>query len=191
MKKISGVYKITNIITGDFYIGSSIDVERRWRQHKCPSTWKQYPNSQMYKDMQKYGVDKFRFEILGTVESEYLKKVEQGLIEVFQPTYNNYRAKGQDTERRKERTKKYEQSDRGKEAYKKYSQSEKGKERLKKYLQSEKGKEAYRKSANKYWSQLCSCNGETLTLGALSSRFRRAGIEHPTKEAKKYLLGQQ
>lgn len=28
--KISGVYKITNIITNDCYIGSSKDVKRRW-----------------------------------------------------------------------------------------------------------------------------------------------------------------
>ena len=30
MNKISGIYKITNIITGDFYIGSSKDVKKRW-----------------------------------------------------------------------------------------------------------------------------------------------------------------
>lgn len=28
---------------------------------------------------------------------------------------------------------------------------------------------------------------ETLTLNALTARFSRAGIEHPTLEAKKYL----
>ena len=33
--KTSAVYKITNTITGDFYIGSSKDVKRRWAVHKC------------------------------------------------------------------------------------------------------------------------------------------------------------
>ena len=42
----------------------------------------------------------------------------------------------------------------------------------------------------KYQSQICCYNGEVLKLYALVMRFRRAGIEHPVKEAKKYLLEQ-
>ena len=38
--KISAVYKITNTVTGDFYIGSSKDVKQRWKEHKWPSKWK-------------------------------------------------------------------------------------------------------------------------------------------------------
>lgn len=38
-----------------------------------------------------------------------------------------------------------------------------------------------------YQNQLCLYNGETLTLCALSTRFRRRGIDQPTAEAKKYL----
>ena len=48
-------------------------------------------------------------------------------------------------------------------------------------------KSEYNKT-NKYQNQLCSFNGETLTLNALSTRFSRMGIPHPTLEAKKYLL---
>ena len=74
--KISAVYKIMNTVTKDFYIGSSKDVKSRWAVHKCPSTWKQCPNKQLYKDMQKYSVDKFDFKILAEVESEHLKEKE-------------------------------------------------------------------------------------------------------------------
>ncbi len=42
----------------------------------------------------------------------------------------------------------------------------------------------------KYRNQLCSYNGEILTLNTLSGRFYRAEVEHPTLEAKKYLLTQ-
>lgn len=59
MEKISGVYKITNTVTNDFYIGSSKDVNKRGANHKCPSTWKKCPNNPMYLDMKKYGIDKF------------------------------------------------------------------------------------------------------------------------------------
>ena len=89
MNKISGIYKITNTITNDFYIGSSKDVKHRWADHKCPSLWKRCPNKQMYIDMQKYGVDSFVFEVLAEVEIEKLKEKEQEFIETLNPTYNN------------------------------------------------------------------------------------------------------
>ena len=181
---ISAVYKIVNEVTGDFYIGSSRNVKRRWAQHKYSSTWKQHPNNPMYKDMQTYGVDKFMFQILVPVMPENLKQVEQEFIEMLNPTYNNNNAKGWNTERHKESIRKYHQSEKGKEANKKYFQSEKGKETLKKYFQSEK----YRKTKRKYHSQLCEYNGETLTLITLAMRFQRMKIPHPTLEAKKYLI---
>lgn len=195
--KISAVYKITNIVTGDFYIGSSKNVKDRWAHHKCPSTWKNYPNKQLYQDMQKYGDDKFDFQILANIEPEQLKEAEQEFIETLKPTYNNYNAKGLDAKKFKECQKRYRQSEKNKECQKRYRQSEKGKKSQKKCHQSEKYKEYQKKYEqsekrkkyrNIYYNQLCSYNGETLTFNALYKRFRRVGIEHPTIEAKKYLL---
>ena len=135
---IIGIYKITNTVTGDFYIGSSKNIENRWINHKCPSTWKRHPNNPMYLDIQKYGTDKFVFEILEEVEITHLKEKEQQFIEKMHPTYNSYNAKGLDVD--------------------------------------------------KYDNQLCRYNSETLTLNALRKRFKKSGIEHPTIEAKKYLV---
>ena len=143
--KIIGVYKITNTITGDFYIGSSKDVKRRWKEHKCFSRWNEHPNNPMYLDMQRYGVDKFELDILCEVEPEHLKEKEQQLIEKMHPIYNSNRANGLDFER----------------------------------------KNKYNKE---YYSQFCCYNGEVITLAALKMRFKRAGVEHPVKEAKKYIL---
>ena len=147
--KICGIYKITNKITGDFYIGSSKNVKIRWKNHKCPSKWNEHPNNPMYLDMQRYGVDKFAFEILAEVEADKLKEKEQEFIETLNPTYNQMNAKGWDIE-----------------GY----------------------KETQRKAVNKYYNQLCCYNDETLTLAALSMRFKRMGIDHCTIEAKKYLI---
>ena len=155
--KISAVYKITNMITGDFYIGSSKNVKERWAHHKIPSRWKQCPNNPMYIDMQKYGVDKFEFQIIAEVEADKLKETEQQFIETLKPTYNNYNANGFDVERYKEYKKEYRKTDKCKKAQKQYN------------------------------SKLCFYNGETLTLCALRTRFRRKGISNPTQEAKKYL----
>ena len=160
--KISGVYKITNTVTGDFYIGSSKDVKERWKGHKWQSTWKKYPNKQLYQDMQKYGVDEFEFEVLEEVEPAKLKEKEQQFIQTLKPTYNSCNAKGLNIERRKQYEKQYN---------KEYSKSDKFKE-----------------YSNKYLNQLCFYNGETLTLNALRMRFKSQGIDHPVIEAKKYLI---
>ena len=104
--KISGIYKITNTITNDFYIGSSKNVKSRWIDHKKPSILKQHPNNPMYLDMRKYGTDKFVFEVIAEVEPEELKVTEQKFIETLKPTYNSNRANGLDIERRKESQKK-------------------------------------------------------------------------------------
>ena len=158
MNTIYGVYKITNTITGDFYIGSSKDVKHRFAEHKCPSSWKKFPNNPLYLDMQRYGLNKFVFEILEEVEIEHLKETEQKFIETLQPTYNNRNANGLDIERYKDYQKEYNKSNKGK------------------------------KSQRKYLNQLCSYNGQTLTLNALKKRFWRMGFINPTLEAKKYLI---
>ena len=177
--KISGIYKIINTITGDFYIGSSKDVKERWRYHKKPSSWNRYSNNQMYLDMQKYGVEKFDFQVIAEVEAGSLKEKEQYFIELLKPAYNDRNANGWDIERYKETQKEYLKSDKGKEAKKKAQ---------KKYNKSDKGKEAQKKAQNKYYNQLCFYNGQTITLRALFMRFKRKGIIHPMQEAKKYLL---
>ena len=178
--KISAVYKITNTITGDFYIGSSKNVKERWRNHKKPSVWKRFPNNPMYQYMKKYGVDKFSFEILAEVEVEQLKEKEQQFIETLKPTYNSNNAKGLDIERYKETQKEYNKSDKHKEYNKEYQKEY--------YHKSDKYKEHKKEHDKQYNNQLCYFNCQTLTLGALASRFRRAGIDHPFIEAKKYLL---
>ena len=194
--KISGIYKITNTVTGKFYIGSSKDVKRRWAVHKCKSKWKECPNNPMYQDMQKYGIDKFEMQILEVVEPEELKEAEQQFIETLKPTYNRCNAKGLDIERRKETNKKaqkkYEKTEKRKRAKKEYNKeyhkSERYKEYQKEYQKSDKYKEHQKEFYKEYNSQLCSYNGETLTLNALFKRFQKAGIPHPKLEAKKYLL---
>ena len=165
MNKISAVYQIVNTVNGNRYVGSSRDVFHRWAQHKCPSTWKRYPNSLLYKEFQKYGVDKFRFQILAPVMPEYLRQVEQEFIELLNPTYNDIRSKGLTS---KEYLREWRKSDKGKE----YQRSD-----------------GYKESRKKYNNKLCIYNGEKLTLHALSQRFCTKGIKHPVLEAKKYLQG--
>ena len=160
--KISGIYKITNNITGDFYIGSSCNIKQRWASHKCVSAWKLQQNSKLYKDMASYGLDNFTFEIIEKTDN--LKEREQYYIEQLKPSYNNNRAKGLDIERSKETTRR-----RKKEWYK-------------------VNRDEHLTKMKDYYNRLCLYNGETLTLNTLSNRFFRLGIAHPTLNAKKYLI---
>ena len=169
MNKISGVYKITNNITGDFYIGSSKNIKRRWYQHRSPSVHKQLPNSKLYKDMAEFGLDNFKFEIIEKTDN--LREREQYYIEQLKPSYNNLWAKGRNTDR-----------------YKEWNEIHRD-ERLAKMKDWHKAHRDERLAKMKdYRSRLCLYENETLTLNTLSNRFCRQGIPHPTLEAKKYLL---
>lgn len=84
--KISGIYKITNLINGKFYIGQSIDVVNRIRDHKCPrSLLRGYP---IYRAFKKYGLENFKFETLEECPIEKLNDKEIYYIQVLKPHYN-------------------------------------------------------------------------------------------------------
>ena len=186
--KIAGVYKITNNITGDFYIGSSKNIKHRWAHHKSPSMWKQHPNSKLYKDMAQYGRDNFTIEVIE--ETADLKEREQYWIEQLKPSYNNYRAKGIDIERYKETHrrsyKEWYKIHRDKRSAYHQANRDECLARMKDWHKANRIKHLDRMKA--YRNKLCLYEGEILTLNALSARFYRQGIANPCKEAKKYLL---
>ena len=91
MSKISGIYKITNTVTGEFYIGSSKDIKQRWICHRNSAFHRLHPNIKIYQDMTKYGKDKFTFEIIE--ETIDLHEREQYWIDKLKSTYNVNRAK--------------------------------------------------------------------------------------------------
>ena len=182
MNKISAVYQIKNMVTGESYVGSSKDVYRRWKEHQRLSVWNRFQNSKLYKDMKEYGLENFMFVILTPVEPEYLRELEQEFIELLKPAYSQLRAYGIDVEKKKA-TKKA--------CMKAYHKSEKYKAYNKAYSQTEKRKVYLKAHCKEFYDRLCSYNGETLTLRALTLRFRRSGIRHATSEAKKYLIQEQ
>ena len=60
------VYKITNLINGKNYIGSSVNVEKRWKKHiQCSKNVNDYKyNYPLYQAFRKYGINNFSFEII-------------------------------------------------------------------------------------------------------------------------------
>ena len=85
MEKICGIYKITNTVNGKVYIGQSIDIKKRWTNHKKDAFWQkaecyQYP---LYKAMRKYGLPHFDFSILEECSREQLNEREIFYIQQY------------------------------------------------------------------------------------------------------------
>lgn len=76
------IYKITNTITGDFYIGQTIDFHERQLQHK------REPQPKMREDVEKYGWDAFKFEVVEECSREDLNDRENYYITELDPAYN-------------------------------------------------------------------------------------------------------
>lgn len=67
-----GIYKITNLVNGKFYIGSSKDIDWRWYCHKLYLTNKKHDNPKFQNAWNKHGGNKFTFEIIEEVNDENL-----------------------------------------------------------------------------------------------------------------------
>lgn len=93
MKKvIMGVYKITNIETGEMYIGCSTNIYNRWSNHKTRyknEKSKEYSKG-LYSNMRKYGIDSFCFEVLEETTFEELLLKEKEYIYLNDSIQNGY-----------------------------------------------------------------------------------------------------
>lgn len=86
----SGIYKITNITTLKYYIGSSINLKQRFYTHISKLIKKKHNNPHLQASFNKYGEKDFKFEILLECppEKEYLLSFEQYYINTLKPEYN-------------------------------------------------------------------------------------------------------
>lgn len=86
-KKISGIYKITNLINGKCYIGKSNNIKLRWYDHKRKINDYDYP---LYNAFRKYGIENFKFEIIEEVEENLLNEKEKFYIQEFNSFNEGY-----------------------------------------------------------------------------------------------------
>ena len=89
-----GIYKITNKINGNIYIGLSVDIYRRWQSHKQrydKKSDKEY-NKVLYKAFRKYGIENFTFEIIEECALEQLREREKYWIAYYDSYHNVYNA---------------------------------------------------------------------------------------------------
>lgn len=93
MKRRTGIYKIKNIITEKVYVGSAIDIDKRWRKHKQMINEGNHHSIKLQNSMNKHGISKFIFEIIEECEKELLIEREQYWINVLDSYNNGYNSR--------------------------------------------------------------------------------------------------
>ena len=87
---MKGIYKFQNKVNNKVYIGQSMNIEHRYKQHK-----RLYlnGNNKFYNALCKYGWDSFSFEIIDT-DNKYtrddLNKLEKYYIEKYNSFFDGY-----------------------------------------------------------------------------------------------------
>jgi group I intron endonuclease len=81
----TGIYKIFNTATGKMYVGSAIDIDRRWADHKKLLKQGTHHSKKLQNSWLKHGPEAFEFSIIEFVLSkEELISREQYWIDAFE-----------------------------------------------------------------------------------------------------------
>lgn len=88
--QLSGIYRILNKINGNCYIGSSLNVEKRYKHHLSTLRHNSSRCSILQKAFNKYGEDNFEFQVILCCKPEYRLYYEQQLIRELNSQYNAF-----------------------------------------------------------------------------------------------------
>ena len=88
-----GIYKITTLHNNKYYIGSSIDIEKRWRDHLSKMRMQKHANARLQNVYNKYGESDFAFIVLLEMPDasniEIRQKEQEFLDKIFQEDKDN------------------------------------------------------------------------------------------------------
>jgi hypothetical protein len=84
----SGVYAITNTVTGSQYVGSAINIAARWASHRHALRNHRKAPPKLQRAWDKYGEPAFSFSVLELCEPQDCLAVEQRHIDALKPRYN-------------------------------------------------------------------------------------------------------
>lgn len=83
-----GIYKITNIVTKDYYIGSADNIYRRECEHRRKLSLNKHVNHHLQNAWNKYGADNFEFSTILICDIENKLYFEQAILDGLKPKYN-------------------------------------------------------------------------------------------------------
>lgn len=88
--QICGIYAIENLINGKVYIGQSVDIKKRFREHKYHFKTNNHCNNYLQNAWNKYGEENFSFEIIEQCSEEELRPKEIFYIEEYRKIIEVY-----------------------------------------------------------------------------------------------------
>lgn len=90
MKKISGIYKIVNIVNNKLYIGKAFNINNRFRRHIYELNNNKHNNEHLQSVWNKYGEKNFKFEILKECHIDDLNDNEEYFIRYYSSNNRKY-----------------------------------------------------------------------------------------------------
>lgn len=89
--KVRGIYKITNKSNNKIYIGESLDVKKRWMEHKNSLNNNNHYNNELQSDYNLYGKDSFDFNLIQEcIDEDFV--INQAKLIILEAYYiNKYR----------------------------------------------------------------------------------------------------
>ena len=78
---ISGIYKIINTQSAKYYVGSAVDLRRRWNEHRSQLTNGTHHNKYLQRAWDKDGCQTFEFVVVEYVVTKNLVTVEQQYLD--------------------------------------------------------------------------------------------------------------
>ena len=84
----SGIYQIKNTLNGKCYIGSAVNLRKRWRDHLRDLCRGEHFNHHLQAAFDKYGEGVFIFKTLERIEPKMLLEREQHYLDTLKPEYN-------------------------------------------------------------------------------------------------------
>jgi group I intron endonuclease len=85
----TGIYEILNIKNGHRYIGSAVNVSKRWRDHLRELERGIHHSKYLQRSFAKHGEQSFVFKVLLACSKENLLHYEQSLIDFYKPEFNS------------------------------------------------------------------------------------------------------
>jgi group I intron endonuclease len=85
--RMRAIYNIINIENKKRYIGETMDVKRRWEEHEEELENNQHHSYKLQQDWNKYGKDKFKFEILAVLDESINNYIDKYILLLYEGYY--------------------------------------------------------------------------------------------------------
>lgn len=86
-EKIRAVYKITNLINNKIYVGESLDIDRRWKDHTDDLNNNKHINYKLQEEWNIYGESAFKFEVIEELNKDIARYIDQYVLIIYEDKY--------------------------------------------------------------------------------------------------------